>query len=632
MKKKRIYELLSWGWLIAVLMMWFAFLWKYVDNILDSDMSGELLLGKIMNEKNCFLTDSWFYSTEIRILNIQLIFKMLFSFFSDWHVVRCVSSILWIVMVLCSFYFLLCQMECKKLFPYIAPIFVLNFFGGFYSLILAGLYYSPHLCVSFITIGLILHFAKAQNKYVRTMVFACACVLALFAGMGGLRLIINLYLPLFLASVLWYVLEKREGKSVSVEYTIASTVCFLVSLAGYLINVKILSEKYSFKSWEGIQYKYFSMDSFVEVFNGILLFFGFQTGRVLSFRTVLTASACIFFLITIVCAYISITRKLKTSEKSRFLSLYFAIGIIILVLLYSFTDMEYDSRYLFCNLVFAIPVVSINLKEADYNQKAKKWLSVAIMLIIYWGGVYRYNDIRTLNYTAPIREVADYLVSQNISNGYATYWNANVLTELSNGKIDVWAHAPGNDMLKDIDQLFGWCQLTEHNEKSPQGKLFLLFKQDEYSSSSLKELLKNKEMAYYNSLYFLYTFENYEDLKNTLTNYTFEFNDNKWLTKGEDKNNTRYLYQDGTSYGPYMSLYPGTYEIRIEGKCLNQAVFDCVYNNGMNFVDITELECNDEYATYKIVISEKISETEIRVHNRSDQIVSITKMSIEKIP
>ena len=116
MKKKRIHELLSWVWLIAVLMMWFVFLWKHVDNILDSDMSGELLLGKIMNEKNCFLTDSWFYSTEIRILNIQLIFKLVFSFFSDWHVVRCVSGILWIVMVLCSFYYLLCQMECKKLF------------------------------------------------------------------------------------------------------------------------------------------------------------------------------------------------------------------------------------------------------------------------------------------------------------------------------------------------------------------------------------------------------------------------------------------------------------------------------------------------------------------------------------
>ena len=52
--------------------------------MLDSDMSSELILGKLLAEEGGILSTNWYYSTELRVLNTQLVYKLLFTFTDDF--------------------------------------------------------------------------------------------------------------------------------------------------------------------------------------------------------------------------------------------------------------------------------------------------------------------------------------------------------------------------------------------------------------------------------------------------------------------------------------------------------------------------------------------------------------------
>ena len=51
-----------------------------LPNLIDSDMSAEMILSKILLEEKSLISKSWYYSSEIRVFYIQL----LYTFFS-WN-------------------------------------------------------------------------------------------------------------------------------------------------------------------------------------------------------------------------------------------------------------------------------------------------------------------------------------------------------------------------------------------------------------------------------------------------------------------------------------------------------------------------------------------------------------------
>lgn len=88
---------------------------------IDADMSSELVLSKLLSQEHGVLSTNWYYSTELRVLNTQLVFVPLFHLFRDWQTVRAVgTAILLALMVLSSIFF------CKRAWAY---IFKLIFLG-----------------------------------------------------------------------------------------------------------------------------------------------------------------------------------------------------------------------------------------------------------------------------------------------------------------------------------------------------------------------------------------------------------------------------------------------------------------------------------------------------------------------
>lgn len=86
---KKIGALLPWLWLAAgyVLDIWFQLVpgkW-----IVDSDLASEMMLTKILNQEGSILSHSWYYSTELRVVNMQWFYRLgLLLFPDDWHLAR----------------------------------------------------------------------------------------------------------------------------------------------------------------------------------------------------------------------------------------------------------------------------------------------------------------------------------------------------------------------------------------------------------------------------------------------------------------------------------------------------------------------------------------------------------------
>ena len=82
---------------------------------MDSDMASELMLAKECFTHKTFWPRSWHYSTELRLLNTQLVTSFLFAFTSSWLTVKAVSAIILCFALPLSLWFLLETLGVKTL-------------------------------------------------------------------------------------------------------------------------------------------------------------------------------------------------------------------------------------------------------------------------------------------------------------------------------------------------------------------------------------------------------------------------------------------------------------------------------------------------------------------------------------
>ena len=132
-----------------------VFWYNYTStNLLSSDMSSELILAKLLSIDGGWLSTKWIYSTELRIINSQIVTSFLFKFFNDWSLVRALGNLIMLSGMTLSGFYLLKQVgvPCRnRLLPL---AFISLPFSDYQCLIiLVGGYYIPHIIISFMVIA-----------------------------------------------------------------------------------------------------------------------------------------------------------------------------------------------------------------------------------------------------------------------------------------------------------------------------------------------------------------------------------------------------------------------------------------------------------------------------------------------
>ena len=85
----RLWQALPWLWMAAAYLfdLWYQLVpgkW-----IVDSDLASEMILSDLLNKEGSIISHNWFYSTELKVVNLQWFYRLgLLLFPDDWHLAR----------------------------------------------------------------------------------------------------------------------------------------------------------------------------------------------------------------------------------------------------------------------------------------------------------------------------------------------------------------------------------------------------------------------------------------------------------------------------------------------------------------------------------------------------------------
>ena len=638
-------------WLLGIILMLACFismelyLRRTMEAQTDSDISSELVLANLLAEEGSLVSPNWYYSTEIRVLNTNLVFAPLFRIFHSWHKARLLGTVIIHFCLLISI-FIFCRIsKLVFLFPVIGLMLVLPFSGIYYSYVLQFPYYMPHFGITILSFSLISYYSENNhNKGIKAAVLCLGLILAILAGMGGARQLFVFFIPLFLSVLLPYMNKVARVTDNTVcaswkRYFIAAFLCLLAALIGYLINVTVMKDKYHFMMYK-VSFSPFDIGRISTVIAGFFQTLGFISGKLegrVLFHNIFVA---FLSLGSIFSALQGIKVGWKKSDSYFFFSSFYISSIVIFVLLFTFTDMDYFDRYNLPIMFLTAPMIAMGLKYLD-NYKylfRSAALAVWIVLIVFSG----YDNLKSRGIQrgkTDHQEIADYLVENGYYNGYSPFWHANILTELSDGAIDVynWGDHLGEEAGGDVDRTSKWLQLVKHDTQRPEGKVFLLFQNNaikfnmDSREAARKKLwkLRDERIILKQGNYIVYGYENYGDMICDIYDYDFVFQEGNWLINGEDINGSRILYENGISHGPYIQFRPGRYRVTIHGKNLSFAELACTYGSENAYLDIEMITNSDQKMVCEFVVSEKVENGEIVIKNTSANNIEIYSEQID---
>ncbi len=591
------------------------------DHTLNSDESSEMVLGKMLADEGKLITENWYYSTELRVLNTNLFYSFFFRLTDSWHRVRMLSYISMYLLLLAVYYCLSRVYRFGKFFFLSAAVLFIPFSADHFNFTLKGAYYLPHITITFLILLLSELCIKTTGKR-QVLLAAFSFLLSIGLGMGGARLLLILYIPLLLAAVL--AVTDREPMRDAKKWLIFAGTSFAGSLIGFFINAKILVNTYHFDAWEDTAFTGLDFSRIIEILNGFLSAFGYTDEKIFSPALIRNGVCLAWVFLTIIAVCYPLMRKEQVSGEYRRLTLFIASAFAVFILFYTFTDARYRARYALPIIILSIPLAALWAQQGNRKKGAAPALLSALILLTGISGLLYYKESWKNDPKEDMRKIAAFLPGEDYTEGYSYFWYANLLTELSNGRVEVWDITEDNDdpsyrKAFDIDRTSHWLQAVSHDTTHPSGKVFLLFGNSEFEKHIWKDRFSADDIIYQSYEHIIFGYENYEEMIDKLyPGYDLVFGNGEWLENGADVNGRRELYSGGISRGPYQTLWPGTYEIIIQGSGLDHAGISCMKENGSAEIGTAPAGQSDTESRFTFSLTEKAYDTETVIRNLSE--------------
>ena len=328
----------------------------------------------------------------------------------------------------------------------------------------------------------------------------------------------------------------------------------------------------------------------------------------------------------------------KKDDTERFIA---GCGVTITAvyfLLYLFTDMYYEDRYALPVIIFAAPLLAFALKNAaksaaGLDKKQAFWhylIPAGVIAAVVTAGAGRYPGLYRTDLTTALLEVSDSLVAQGYQSGYASYWNGNIMTELSNGHIEMFNWDDYVDGKVDVEELYVWLQPVSHYDKKPEGKVFILLSSEEETICPLVEYLTEEDVAFRNDAYVAYGFDSYEDMLCGLSDWIYDLNDESGLENAESYEGSWILHPGSITKGPNMTFYKGSYEFSLSGVGLENLEVIATKDFGEEYLNTEIISQNTHEVILKISVPENSYHVEFDLQNPEDGDIRIDTAIVER--
>lgn len=517
---------------LALLLLIFLNLF-YQDHWLDSDMAAEMIFSRLLaGSGHLFGTTDWYYSTEFRVLYTQLIMTPLFWISDNWHLIRLVTNVVTYVLMLVSYFYMMRPLKVEVHWTALTGILLLlPFSETMITHMQMGNTYMPHVILLFFFFGMFLRLAEREDygRIRRAEISLFYVLLGVVCGVSGVRYLLAMQCPLMIAS-LFYLMGseefqlfrsqfgvnqnsrgywKRIWKSERAAYLRYGFLGVLAGGAGYCINVLWVSQEYVFQTYE--------RTNFIAVYQGILwervqnalgsllMLFGYIPEKgFLSLRGLVTLLSFAMIGIFLYCG----VRMYKKSRGQRFfVMLFLAVALALNVFVFVFTTSTMVPRYYITILIFAIPALAFYLESGE-PVFDKVTLGVLLGTCLCVSSAKITLSFLTVDKNEDKRQVASFLAESEYVFGYATYWNANILTELTDGKVEV-----ANILDPESLAYFEWSSpMKYYREDYHSGEVFLLLTEEEVREYEGARALEEGRQVYEDDSYRVFVYDSAEDL------------------------------------------------------------------------------------------------------------------------
>lgn len=531
----RFFQVFPWVWLIAAYCITFAVLTLYGRPYIDSDMSSEMILADLLNQEGKIVTANWWYSTEVRVFCLQLLYKVgLILFPQNWYAAQMFGQAIGTFILIVSYLYVGHGLHLKNCGAWSAIALVCPFSVCYIWYCLLGGYYLPHMICLLAGVGAILHMLQTKLQ-VRFWIHGVLLLTSsLLFGLNGLKGFMGFYIPLVLASIIALWLQwnakpnefpRAEGRLVILSLTALATAGI-----GYLFYDRVIFPNVVVADYTNRIWNKFSWNRLLQKLVDFLSLFGypidasvggsvplFSVEGVLCSFGLVVAGAIVFSLFRL------LVRWRELDPIQRLVPLLLASVCVFQGGIFAWTgDLNDTSPYHWLTIVpLAFSVLQLE-GETEHlhipNIRRVAALSFCVCIVIVSiGSTHRYftSGFRVKPH---LEEVCDWLVESGYTQGYSSFWNGNVLTEWSNGKIEMWVCASFSTM-----EATQWLQKASHKEP-PKGEIFLLTTIEELERKDLSNLYWWSNVVYEDKEehvgneehYLIMVYDSYDDMMNAI--------------------------------------------------------------------------------------------------------------------
>ena len=480
----KVWQALPWLWMAAAYLfdLWYQLVpgkW-----IVDSDLASEMILSDLLNKEGTIISHNWFYSTELKVVNLQWFYRLgLLIFPNDWHLARTFGMAITLALFAAAMlFFVKCAglgraglwMVGTLLWPFGQHYLVYAIYGG---------YYLVYTFFYMLVLALVLRSLNADKKHC-ALQWVLACVITAVAGMNGVKQLMVFHAPLCLAAAILLVLAlhscgKTDWKAAldacrkEVRLLAASLVTAVAAAAGYFVSNAVLSRMYDFKSYNFIVWNrdedWFTLDRILMDF---FHEFGYENGSgVFHFGGIAAAVGLLLGCWMFFCIVRLLLRLDKLERNDKLLVLLLVAMLAVCGVAYTYFH-EYYLYFWLMNMPVAIAVMTVEIKTEDFHiLGARQLLGVGLAACFTLCAVSTVRQEQEHPYLAHkgLNTAAEWLVDNGYTQGYSTFWNGNAMTELTSGKLEVWTLQS-----LDRDDVPNWLQPKSHLTTDPEHPFLLI--------------------------------------------------------------------------------------------------------------------------------------------------------------
>ena len=471
---------------------------SYCKRIIDSDMSSEMVLANLLNKENTIISKNWIYGSELRVIHMQLLFKIALKIFpSNWVLARIVSQSVLMALYALSSIFCIKEIGLGKKSIYITAILLLplgfwnvfhNYFGGFYLV-----FAIPTLLLIGFTFKIL---KQEQQNIVNVIIYF---LFSLLIGLNGTKVLLYFCFPCFVTAFLFLsnkVLKEKSNfdtlkESYELRYFIISIINVLGMLIGYLGYRKLCSI-YDFYLNEPFIWQKFSITNILNNLSSYFMCLGYPSNEYFGMNIdAMTINGILgTFGLLLICVFaFSIVKIISRYEKInilyRMLFVLCLTSILLTAILLTCLYSDTNGSYFIPLIPHAFLIIELEIVTEDIsNNSFRNILRISLLICALLSSIPNVNWYikKHPRRDKDLNRAVSYLIDNEIESIYAEFWDGNVITELTNGRINAYVVEDYKTL-----RIYNLLQEKSHINEYPKSNIYVLIDGEVNFDSKYKE-------------------------------------------------------------------------------------------------------------------------------------------------